>query len=403
MSVQKTIDQERPNGLFFACVAVLLALPFAYALRQHLTYDNPMDFRYFWGVGRLWAAGESPYAPEFTGMMTDLFRAEGLDHLLVNIFHNWVYSPHSWAPTRFLAAFEFYTAFRIWTFLNLALIYAGTYMVATLMLDFTRRWHWGIFAVLLLFTVTSIGGVTSMTVGQPSGIVYFSAAAFAYGAIRNRTGFVIAALVLLTMKASIGLPFVAVALAIPRLRMAVVIAGVISVLLLVPAVLIDGVLPLIQGYLRGVQAYAAFEPNAPFSMTGLRLAAYYLVGANMSGLVMALLASLVAATLAWWGERSGRPREVTIVAALAATLFLIPLHLYDLMLVSILAIAAVRPWFAMILVPVLVGLFRVNRLSQGLGIDEPSYSFGGSLLATVFLAILFLAALGLFWKEKARG
>ncbi len=156
--------------------------------------------------------------------------------------------------------------------------------------------------------------------------------------------------------------------------------------------------PVISGYLRGVQAYAAFEPNAPYSMTGIRAIVYQVTGADLSGLVTVLLAASLAGGIVWLGARSERPLSVTFVAALAMVFFVIPLHLYDLMLISLLVIGVTRPWYGIVFTFVLIGLFRVNYLTELLGLQEKSFSFAGSLLATFLLAVLLVASLVLFWR-----
>ena len=391
-----------PKWLLVLMVGVGLMLPLLYVLRILTAYDNPMDFRYFWGVGRIWAEGGNPYATAFAQTMTAIFTSEGLDHLLINQFHRWLYSPHIWMFSRPLAGFDFNTAFWVWTLLNTALIYLGTVLVVTAFLTFERAWHWAVLVTLLVYTVVSIGGVMSLTVGQFSGAIYCGAAAFAHAAIRGRFWMMVFALVLLTMKASIGLPFVAFALVVARFRLAVVLAAVISIALTLPSLLSEGVGAVLFGYLEGVQVYAGYEPNAPYSMTGLRTLIYYLTGADLSGLVMALLGSVAVAGIAWIGQRNDVPPAQVTLAVMAVILFVVPLHLYDLMLVSILAIGLVSPWFAVLFLGVLVALFRVNRVSEIVGIEEQSASFDGSLLASLLLGCLLVATLVLFRKGFAR-
>lgn len=378
------------NTIFLTVFFLGIVLPAAYAVRVFITYENPVDFRYFWAAGVIWADGGNPYSREFSQLAGDLYG--------IGDMHRWLYSPHVWSLTRLISEFDFDTSFLIWTVLNVVLIYIGTYLVCASVVDFSRRWHWVIALGLLFFSVTSGAASMSQTVGQFTSFSYVGIAAFVYAALRRREWFMVLALVVLTMKISLGLVFVVFCLAVPEWRRSVFVAGVISVVMALPAVLGSGLGAAVSGYLDGMAAYASYEPNAAVSMTGLRNLVFYLTGLDVSGAVLAISASLAGGFLALLGYR--KHSLETVLALLGVTLFVVPLHNYELLLVSVLAIGMADRTFAAIYVVVFLCLYRVNRLSEVLGIEEATRSFGGSYLASLLLAVLMLAGLWIYVRSR---
>ena len=385
----------RHDWLFRAMLFAGVVLPLAYAIRLGLLYDNPIDFRYFWAAGQIWGEGGNPYARTFTDEAQEILAVDGI--------HRWNYSPHIWGLTRILAQFSFETAFWLWTILNLALIFAGTALAVTALLDFDRRWHWAVLVGLTLYTVSSLGASATQTIGQFSAFIYLACAAFVHAVIRKRDWLMVVALFILTMKASLGLAFVVFALVVPRWWRALVIAGVLSVLCALPPVLGGGLMPIVSGFLDGVAAYGTYEANMPASMTGLRNLVFYATGMDASGLLLGILAALLVGFLGCFGARAAPGADrATMAASIATVLFLVPMHLYDLMLASVLVVGAIRPLFAVVWAASLLVLYRVHRVSDLFGIEEPTIAFHGSYLTSLILGVLFVASLGLFYQAQRK-
>ncbi len=374
------------NDWVFRIVLIAgFVLPLLYILRTELIHDNPRDFRYFWAAGRIWAEGGNPYRSEFSEIAGGFF---GIGSL-----HRWLYSPHTWLFVRPLAAFDFKTAKILWTFVNAVLLYVGTALTVAAVLDFRQRWHWLAYAGLLLCTVVSVGATMTISLGQFAAFSYVAIAAFAYAVMRGSWVVMTVALILLSMKASLALPFVAYAIAAPRWRLSVLAAGAMSLALSLPALVGDPI-GVVEGYLDGLGVYTIYGANTAESVTGLRNLIYHLTGADLSGILLSSGAAVIAAALARWELRQDGPHSpIALTFCLSVIIFLVPMHLYDLILVSVLFVGFARWPVVLILGLALALLFRVNRLSDVLGVtDYDPMSFAGSQLASIVLGLLVVVS-----------
>jgi hypothetical protein len=95
-------------------------------------------------------------------------------------------------------------------------------------------------------------------------------------------------------------------------------------------------------------------------------------------------------------RRGAVEARAALLALLGTTLFVVPLHLYDLSPATLALVLVPGPWIGAALLALNLALVRVNLLAGALGLLAPASRFPGSHLASLVLAALFvLAALGL--------
>lgn len=396
----------RGRALLWAAAAGLVLLGLAYMLRVVVSAGPSKDFAYFWIAGRIWLDGGNPYDPGFSdaanAMAASLPALEGLGG-----FHRWLYAPHIWAPTAGLASLGYDTARFLWGALSAVLVILGTWLTLAAVLEVRGRAFPLAFGGAAAAASVTMGTAASLDTGQFAAVVYAAIAAFAYGVIRRDRAAVVVALVLLTLKPSVALPFVGIALVVPALRVPLVVAGVVSAILAVPALLTAAPGEIISGYLDGLAAYGHFESNSALSATGLRNLGVHLFEAELSGLGLALIATLIAALIARASLRGGRWPDPdlaapALAAAISVMLLFVPLHTYDMTLVMVLLILAASGPAFLVVIAALVLLFRANRVSDLLGLVEEGTKFPGSLFSSLVLFTLCMAMLGFFLFRRGR-
>lgn len=381
------LDQfgRMPRAILLALVGAALAVLLLMGYRAWALYEQPRDFSYFWMTGRIWMNGDNAYSPDYGQLAAGVWRDNG--------FHRWLYSPHIWPITRLLAAVDYDAARTIWVAINTSLLAISTAMIAAV-LPLETRGRAVFFAALLIYTSVALGAAVMLSTGQFAAFVYLGIAAFAYAVIRGARWAMGVALFILTMKVSLGLAFLAFALMDRRWWGSIAAAAVVALLASIPVLMTAPLGEIVSGYLHGVKEYGTFKVNQPPAMTGLRTLLDRWMGVEISGVVLALTATVTGAVAGFMAARSGQgQRAMIVVAFLACVMFLVPMHLYDLVIVSVLAVGITRPLFAVGFGLACLALFRVNRLSDLIGIEEQTRAFAGSYLASLILGLLLVVAL----------
>lgn len=374
-----------PRAILLALVGAALAVLLLMGYRAWALYEHPRDFSYFWMTGRIWMNGDNAYSPDYGQLAAGVWRDNG--------FHRWLYSPHIWPITRLLASLDYDTARTLWVAINTSLLAISTAMIAALM-PLETRGRVIFFVVLMIYTSVALGAAVMLSTGQFAAFIYFGIAAFAYAIIQGKQWAMAVALFILTMKVSLGLAFLAFALMDKRWWGAVAAAAVAALLASIPVLMTTPLEEIASGYLHGVREYGTFKVNQPPAMTGLRTLLDRWMGIEVSGVVLALMATITGTVTGFMSARSGQDQQTMIVVAfLACVMFMVPLHLYDLVIVSVLAIGITRPLFAVVFGLACLTLFRANRLSGLIGIEEQTKAFAGSYLASLILGLLLVVAL----------
>ncbi len=362
---------SRTGGFILAALTLILCL--AYVMRLAMSHDVAGDFWHFWAAGKLWAMGGNPYDADFNVRVRTEFGFEAIN--------GWFYSPHTWLLSRPLAIVGFDTALLVWRVLSVAALAVGTGLVVSLRSGEGRGWNRLLWAVLLVWAATSQPGSINFTIGQFSAFLFLAVVLFFYGVLRHRNWAVVVALVLLSMKLSLALPFIGYAAANPRLRLPMLLAGGIALVASVPAFLAGGTFETVTGYFNGIAQYTKFDVNGPLEVTGLRNLLMHWFGISVSGIVLSIGAGLLGMILGWFSWRSPERMSpaLSLVLLLAWTMLLIPQHRYDLLILPALLIQVGQGWLWANLA-VMALMFRAHIATNIMRLPDMAVHAPGSYL-----------------------
>lgn len=371
------------NWRWLVVISVILSL--AYFVRVSVFHNTPVDFRYFWAAGRMWGEGIDPYGPGFTQIALDQY---GMEAML-----RWFYSPHTWLLARPLSLLSFEAGLLIWRLASVATILSSVVLLCSLVRFSNARGKAIFLAVTLLGTASSQASSITISIGQFSAFSFLAIALYVTALVTDRRWLLVPALILVTMKANLALPFIAFALAVPRLWGPLLVAGILSVVASIPAFVPSGVMATIENYINGMMAHSTIFVNDPPSMTGLRNLLIYWFDINLSSIAGTLLACIPAFLLGVFKSASLSPlpaRQISLMLV-ASTMFFMPLHAYDLMPV-VACIVALPALPIAILIGIGAILYRPNVWTDLLGIVElPGGSYGSYLISMVLLFLLLSA------------
>ncbi|MEJ6396237.1 glycosyltransferase family 87 protein [Gymnodinialimonas sp. 2305UL16-5] len=387
-----------PPVLAWGFAALCAALAAAYMGRTFMGNLAPKDFSYFWIAGQIWLEGGNPYLSSFSDIGNDLAATTpGMEGL--GGFHRWLYAPHIWGLSTGIGIMDYTPARILWGVGSTIAILWGTYLGLAAVQRPDEPTFWVGYGALSLLAAVTIGTATSISTGQLSPLIYTAAAAFAYGVLRSRGWVVGIALIVLTLKPSFALPFVAFALAARPLRLPTLNAAGIALVLSLPVFLSTPLSELVAGYLDGLGAYGTYGANIPPSLTGATNLLHAGLRLELSGLVYGGLAGLVGVALGLLaGQGDVRAR---LAVLLAATLLLVPLHLYDLTLLVLLVPLMSGVIWKVAAVLANLAMLRVNRISDIIGMTDTASGFPGSFLASLILLLVLIGAL-MYWGFSRR-
>lgn len=369
------------------------------------------DFKYLWLAGELWWDGITAYGPRYPEIGATLI-TEG------NLPEKWVYPPSWWPITVALAQTDLLTAAIAWNIACVIMLLIASWLIVESILTLRERAHLPIWAPLWplmrtgplfclhVFAMAVLeSSALVLSVGQTSMLIYLGMAMLLWGLVHGVRVVGVLGLVCLFLKPQLGLIFaVTLFLRDGEGRMQVILAGVISAILCIPAMLVS---PLaLWEFVQNVIAYDGFTvANLPQSMTGIRILLWEGFGRDIGNIwaTMITLALAVLAVVLWLrgedGSRAGPELSAWIaVAAMAALIAAFaPLHYYDHVVVGILPFLFLLARLAWSLVAALgaVLLWRADTLGRLTGWHgEDVEIFVGSRIATVASIILCLAVLG---------
>ncbi len=394
----------------------------------------------------MWLSGGDPYqGPSFFSTYANQFgRAD--------TFHQWFYPPTWYLPASALARCSFEQATRIWGGISLLALVAGAALLARAFATRLAQPVSFLFTGQLLFLALLQDTAISLSIGQTSALLYLgiacvlcalaespetaaraaraapatvagastalpvaSASAPSQGGTA-RAGLLVIGLTLVALKPNIGLVIWFLAIGSGAWA-GLAWACLVQVLLAVPAMLANGVVASLAGFLANVAHYRSvgIEANLPPDQTGLvNLASLVLHVTPSTGLLVAL-----AAALAWlfgWRAHAARPAQPVrsalpmLLLVVALMLALVPLHSYDMVLMAIPMLALVRAQgvarFALLLAALVT--LRAPALGERFGLHHPaSLIFPGSLLESLGCVFLLVGcALAVFpprtWRAQKK-
>ncbi|MDF2231664.1 glycosyltransferase 87 family protein [Albimonas sp. CAU 1670] len=374
----------------------------------------PIDTRYIWLAGQMWRDGLNPYDHDALSTF-GIAQMPGTPTIFV-----WSYSPHFWPVARFLAEFDHGTAPVVWGLISMIAGLAGMWVCAKLMLSVKGAWGGALAPAAAFCFATSHSASSCLYMGQFAMPLALGAGLFALALVSGARWMMIAALVLLTLKANFALPFLAVAVVLPEWRRCLMAAGALAFALAAPALIASGPIETIEGFLDGASRYGEHATNNPRDMTGaIHLAARLGVeNPQMQLLSLPFVAMALAAICAWsirQADQGGADRTASGQALGAATIAIAlgvtPLHAYDLVawpLVLVIAASAMTTWRSigerrqfqgagsiLIASGLLISgfvLIRPNIVADVLFGDGATVR-GANLLASLALAAMLTAAL----------
>jgi hypothetical protein len=383
---------------------VLLAAGIGY-LAFHLIAgygSTAIDLEYIWISGSLWLEGSHAYGAPFAERARAIF-ADG------HVPEFFTY-PLNWSvPAMLLATLKFETATLVWRLLCAGGLLASALVVARAFR--AARQPVPVQAIFLCLAYLCLMQATPivLTLGQTPILILLGVSLVLYGAAARNAIWLTVGMIVVMLKPQIGLPIVVALLAFPRLWPSIAVAALASILLAVPALVAGGAVDTIVDYVANVGRHNALLPNNAASTTGPRNLIDLFFGIKVS--VLAVLAAAVAVTVALtlilMRARPGDPLNPAraVLAALALTLAVVPLHTYDFVLTApllMLALVCRHPARWMLALGLVV-IFRSDNLGKWTGLyGAETVYFPGSLLATLAALAMLAATVWLVMRAPFR-
>ncbi len=360
-------------------------------------------------AGKVWAQGANPYDPIYVETGRALIETGNVPQL-------WVYPPTWWLIAVPLADMGLAEANLIWNVASaIMLALASALLVAALLHTFPRILDrinaltgghapfLALFSLHFLALATLEGSAILLSAGQTTAFALFGAGLLMFGAARRQSVWVVLGVAILLLKPQFGLGLAGVLfLFAPRLRAAILMGGVLTLILSIPASL-NSPWVLLE-FARNVAGYDAFTiANQPQSMTGLRLLIWEIatldignIATTAIALIIACIASLLVLRRA--NQFSDGARTWQIAAIMVSSLVAFgPLHVYDFVLVTlpVLLLLVGRGVFLWIGAAGWALIWRSENLAALTGFHADDIDiFAGSRLATYGAIIVFAAVLG---------
>lgn len=363
--------------------------------------------RHVWLAGKVWLSGGDPYSGDYPSQAAAHF--ESMEGAV------WLYPPN-WLPFgALLSLLDPLTASRLWLAISALLALAASALnvaafqrmrgctalagdggAASVLRGLSPRTLFLLHACLM---TTSYAAAATLSFGQPSIIVYFGASLLVFAVTEKRDIAGAAGLALVMLVPQIGLMLVAALALSPHGRRIITLAVIACFLSAVPALLATPAADIAAALFAGAAEHQRIEVNPAPAMTGLRHLVWVGGGPDLgAGFYLVLtLAAVCAAGLA--GRRRTQPLRAidTLMIALAATLFLAPLHVHDFMLIGAFALYGVSlrtPAAAAAAAAGLLLIWRAGDLIQpaALASFDPAAYFPGVTYATIGAGAMLIGA-----------
>lgn len=356
--------------------------------------SDTADFKSIWFAGLLWSEGINPYSEVFRNRAQEEF-------LGLNRPHAWFYPPNWWPFATPLAALEYDLVKQVWRSCNgILLILVCVHLWSRLRVLAPAVPEVLLIAMTVFALTTSASSIT-LSLGQTSIVMLAGVALFVTSFASGNRALMVAALVVLALKPTVALTIAGLLLVLPAWWPALLIAAGIVLICAMPPFVMHGPGTVLSLMLERIGEYSQYSVNAPQSMTGLRNLLYHALGVDASPILLTLLGVGLVAGAGWLARRCDSPAERLVVActAVVLTVVMVPLHTYDMVVLTplVAVIGVLPPRMAVAAGGLLFLAWRPNNLSSILGLSglDGTY-FAGSFLASLVslvLAMLFCAAL----------
>jgi hypothetical protein len=393
-----------PVVLAVALAAAVAGLAYAAWSASGGSSSTGRDFRVVWVAGHIWSEGHTPY--------DQASYIEAYERL-IGPFHpdlRFQYPP-SWSPLcLLLAQLPFRTAELVWRGVNLVAL-VGTVALSCLWRRASGRRVTTTAALVLLAVACGLQATAiTMALGQMSLLAALGVALALYGTARASTLLLAVGLAGAALKPQFAV-VLAIAVLVAGHWRAFLLAGAVGVLAAVPAFWLTGVGTTLRAGIDAGRTYGAIGSNAPPELVGWPHL-FGLMHGPWPAWCSLLLGLLAGAAIGLVARRADRPAPPRLdqppplnpvgfaIPALVATYFLMPLHVYDaVMLIPIIAyvmVAGLRQ--AWPLLPGLLLIYRDGNLAAWIGLANPaSRVFTGSLSSAIGGALLLAGAGLLAW------
>lgn len=394
--------------LFLSGVAYLLAK--SYQVSEAAGYD----FKFIWLAGEAWQRGINPYAAEYLALGKDLISTGHVPDL-------WVYPPNWYLPAILVALVNLDTASFLWSLSNVAMLVAASALLTAafpvprfesqldnaLLKPFGRilATRWNLFFLHLWAIAILQATAINLSVGQTAIVVYFGLSLLIFGLAKDREMIGAFGLTVMLLKPQVA-ALIVVVLAMSRARHRLLAkAAVVSAVISLPAFIVAPTAAF--DFLANLTAYdQAWSASAPQSTTGLRHLVWTVSGLDPGNMIYMVAALLLMVGLALSPLRARADNDGAALVVLASTVVIavVPLHVYDLMLVGaplfILARARSIALAAGSLGAVM--LWRAGDVARVTGLyGEGTEHFEGTRLATFGSILILIAVFETIRRQRA--
>jgi glycosyl transferase family 87 len=353
-----------------ALLLVLAAMEFSQLVAIRLVSSTPVtdpvfrwnDILYYWFAGKMWASGESAYAPLYSIEASKFFERE------MNPFY---YPPNNYFLCRALATMEPLLATKVWFAASTTMFVIGSVMAvasvfpesppsATTSRSASQDVSYAealsqqialvaLISVLYLFACNSTS--LMLKLGQTTSIVFLGYCLIIASIRRMSMVIGIFGVTLTMLKPQFGVPLSLALLFFPQFRIVVISSWLISALIAVPALLSDSPLKVVEDFLQAVSGYGSVRENQSYFTIG----AAHLLGRaldlrlnNIIWLAITSATVLLTSFAVRYRSRAYLDKDGMLAAlhlAMICVLMIMPLHEYDMVLV----------------VPIIVQLVLISR------------------------------------------
>lgn len=365
-----------------------------------------IDFMFFWLAGKMWLAGDNPYSEAYRVLALEIFSGYGAPRA-------WGYPPTWYFLSTPLAFLEYEYSSYAWQFLNLFFLIVGGWAFSSIVKPKCIHKHSFLYIYMMLMAYVFLLHSTAHTIstGQSSIFIFFGLSILVFGHAKQKPWAKVVGLIILSMKPHIGLVFFCFMFFHRNYRKDVIISTLFIALMCLPALSIFGFENLIsdfQSLIPSGTAYTIASANTPANLTGVGHVLFALFGQEIGYSFQILFAAAVAAIGGMIfnlksAEKWGGEFHNIIYFLICVTVFMVPLHTYDLVLVSFLIpLSIFYSWRSQIFTMIgLAFLFRSANVAKitGLHLEETVSSFLGTSIATVGLLFLVVGLIVAIWSN----
>lgn len=398
---------ELPKSVRVFVVLAFIASILHFAPKAFLPNGyNSLDYMYFWWAGKMWLAGENPYSEAYRVLAVEAF--SGYRAPLA-----WGYPPTWYFLLTPLALLKFEYSSYAWQLLNLSFLIVGGWVFCSIIKPKCIHNYSFLYIYMMLMAYVFLlqSSAHTISTGQSSILIFFGLSILVFGHEKRKRWAKVVGLIILSMKPHIGLVFFCFMFFHRDYRRDVIISTLFIALMCLPALSIFGFENLVTDYKSFIPSgsqYSNFHANTPASLTGVGHVVFALFGQEIGYVFQILFVAAVAAiggmifNLKSTKKRDGEFHNI-IYFLICVTAFMLPLHTYDLVLVSFLIpLSIFYCWRSQIFTMIgLALIFRSANVAKitGLHLEETDSSFLGTSIATVGLLFLVVGLIVAIWTK----